>query len=458
MLFSKKKEPEGFLRNSATEMKEAAHENLVRSSIRVATDTPKKYSHEDLENAYSNSALLRKICDKPGVDALAKWRKWNAEAEDVLLLTAEEKRLNVRAMLTECYQKRRQFGGCTVVIHIEGQDSSEPLDFNTIKQGGISHLQIVERNMYDSIDFEADFGNPNHNKPTMFKLNSYDAEGKNKDVTYVHPSRMVVMTGERGQTGFVGNNSNIFWGNATIASIIDSVNHWDSFRANIAIAGDKFANPILYVANLTKKVLEQNAIAAKARAEAIAETEKTGTTVKSKVIGGVRSAAQMFNAVCELAGITGTMILEKDNMAYEILPYNFAGLDPVLEKQIEAIATLSGIPLTILSGKHQPGLGNSGAGDIVNYNKMIAGIQRDDIEPNLINLDKAIIMSALGQNPDDLAYIWEELSEVTQLDRSAIFRTEAESIRGLVQDGLMEQADAEKAIAKLLIESGLSTG
>ena len=399
------------------------------------TDEVTEYNKEKLENAYRNSALLRKICDKPATDATAKWRRWNADKKVTEALIAEEKRLNVRYHFAEQYQISRQEGGAFLVIHVAGQSLADPLDFDTITQGSITHLQPIRRDEFESVDFETDFGNPNHDKPSMYNIDTSTTGSTTGSITPVHPSRMIVFRGERGRD--VAESLDSYLGDPYIQSLIPSIKHWDAFHKNVAVAGFKFANPILYITNVMKKAVEQDELA-------------KGT--------GAPKAAKLFNMVKQVLRITGTMILDKEHARMEILPYNFAGCDPIMFRLLKKIAADCGWPLTILSGEHQPGLGNSGAGDIVNYNTMIRGLQQDKLEPPLNHFDRALVMSALGSYPDDLTWSWNDLSENTATDSATIFRIEATEIRGLVQDGLMDAEDGKRAIAKLLLESGLSTG
>ena len=439
MLFSRKpKAGDLELSNSYTEFTEQTpQQEFTSETKRSITDKTAKYNKERLENAYRNSPLLRKICDKPATDATSKWRKWNADKEVTEQLQAEEKRLNVRSLFAEGFQISRQEGGSFLVVHVAGQSLADPLDYDTITQGSITHLQPLRRDELDSVDFEADFGNPNHGKPSMYNVstNATRADGSSimNSSTPVHPSRMIVFRGERGHDA--SNSIDSYLGDPFIQSLIKSIKHWESFHNNVAVAGFKFANPILYMTNVLKKAIEQDKLA-------------EGT--------GAPTAAKLWNMITRVLGITGTMILDKDNARMEILPYNFAGCDPIMFRLLKKIAADCGIPLTILSGEHQPGLGSSGSGDIVNYNTMIRGLQQDKVEPPLNHLDRALIMSAIGSNPDDLSWIWNELSETTALDMASLFRIEAQEIREQVAARLISEVDGEKIIAKLLLESGLS--
>lgn len=57
--------------------------------------------YHELLTAYRSSWLPQAIVDIPALDSVRKWRAWQAEAQQITALEAEEKRLNLRERVQE---------------------------------------------------------------------------------------------------------------------------------------------------------------------------------------------------------------------------------------------------------------------------------------------------------------------------------------------------------------------
>src|SRR5690606_3312121 len=101
---------------------------------------PPCLTDEQLENAYRDACLPRKIVDIPAQDACRKWRGWNADKEQITALEAEERRLNVRGKVLDALTKARLYGGAALYIGTGDADPSKPLRPDSVQRGGIRHL------------------------------------------------------------------------------------------------------------------------------------------------------------------------------------------------------------------------------------------------------------------------------------------------------------------------------
>ena len=73
-------------------------------------------SDEQVINAYRGAWLPRKIVDIPAFDSVRGWRDWQADANTIEAIEAEETRLNIRGKVLEVRIKARLFGGAAIYI------------------------------------------------------------------------------------------------------------------------------------------------------------------------------------------------------------------------------------------------------------------------------------------------------------------------------------------------------
>ena len=83
-------------------------------------------SDNQLHNAYRNTWLAKKIVNIPALDALRKWRDWQAEQTQITLIEKEEKRLGLQQKMLQCKTLARLWGGAVIFIG-DGTDAAQPL-------------------------------------------------------------------------------------------------------------------------------------------------------------------------------------------------------------------------------------------------------------------------------------------------------------------------------------------
>lgn len=102
----------------------------------------KNIDDAQLMAAFEINWIARKIVVIPLQDGVRKWRAWGGEKADAI--SSKEKRLKVKAKIFEAAWKGRLFGGAAIYIGTD-QESSEPLNVDTIRKGGIKYLSVMTR-------------------------------------------------------------------------------------------------------------------------------------------------------------------------------------------------------------------------------------------------------------------------------------------------------------------------
>jgi phage-related protein (TIGR01555 family) len=100
------------------------------------------WSRDQLEASYQSDWIARKAIQIPAQDATREWRAWQAEQDQIELIEETEDRLRVQLVLQDALIKSRLYGGCCILIGVDG-DMSKELDPETIPKDGLKFLHIL---------------------------------------------------------------------------------------------------------------------------------------------------------------------------------------------------------------------------------------------------------------------------------------------------------------------------
>ena len=104
--------------NLGTDRDKAAHSYYYNTTI----------ADDQLVAMYRTSAIARNVVDMPAEDATREWREWQADAEQITAIEAEEKRLGLQGKTMQNLKRARLFGGAAIYIGTRDLDASKPLD------------------------------------------------------------------------------------------------------------------------------------------------------------------------------------------------------------------------------------------------------------------------------------------------------------------------------------------
>src|SRR5690606_25309257 len=144
-------------------------------------------SDDQLLAAYKTAWLPRKIVDIPAFDSVRAWRDWQAEADQIETIEAEEKRLNVKSRILEARVRARRWGGAALMIGTGDANLAEELDVERIGKGGVKYLTVLSRRQLTAGEIDRDPQSEWYGRPGMYKLTSGNAVQVD-----IHPSRLVL--------------------------------------------------------------------------------------------------------------------------------------------------------------------------------------------------------------------------------------------------------------------------
>jgi len=373
---------------------------------------------------YRTSAVAKKIIDMPAEDSLREWREWQADADQISAIEAEETRLGMQGALIKASKRARLFGGCAIFIGTGDEDLIEPLDPTKIGRGGISYLTVLSRQDLMAGEFETDPRSQLYGKPKFYYMMSLDGQFP------IHPSRLVILIGDDLPDERYGEASG--WGDPILQSILTDVRNLDATVANVA--------SLIFEAKI----------------------DVVGISGFNE---GLRSGGQSFEKmVLDRAtltatgkGINGTLVMDKED-SYDQKSASFATLPDIMDRFMQMTSAAASIPMTLLFGMSPSGLNASGDSDTRGYYDSVKVVQTLELTPATQILDECLIYSALGGRPAEIFYNWRPLWQPTTKERAETGKLIAETFVAISGLDLLPPEALSKAIVNGLTESGLAPG
>jgi phage-related protein (TIGR01555 family) len=377
----------------------------------------------EIMNAYRGAWLPRKIVDIPAMDSCRKWRNWQAEADQIETIEAEENRLNVRGKVLEARIKARLWGGSAILIGTGDNDLMEPLNVDRIGTAGLRYLTVFTRRQLTAGEIDRDPTSEFYGKPM-----SYTVRGNNGLSMQVHLSRLAVFQGNAAADDELTVQQG--WGDSVLVSVLNAVKNADSTAGNIASLVFEAKVDIIRSPNFMAS---------------LADPEYADRWLKR------------FSLANMAKGVNGVLMLDKDE-EYESKSTSFATLPDILDRFLQIVSGAADIPATRLLGQSPAGLASTGESDLRNYYDRISAMQEIEMTPAMHRMDEAIIRSALGARPPEVHYIWSSLWQISDKERADIGKIDAETIAKLNETGLWPSEALAKAGANMLVEHSIMPG
>lgn len=382
-------------------------------------------SDNQLHNAYRNTWLAKKIVNIPALDALRKWRDWQADQAQITLIEQEERRLGLKLKLLQCKQLARLWGGACIYIG-DGGDASQPFEPETVKKGGLKYLTVMSRREMIAGQLEIDPTLEYYGMPTEYTISN----GRN--FSLIHPSRLVVQIGDMLPDPWnpIGPVTSTGWGDSVLQSVYTAVMNADSSAANVASLVFEANVDIYKIADLMENM--------------------SSAPYRQKLL-------DRFALANIGKGVNRALIVDSDE-EYDRKQISFSALPDVIQQFLVIVSGASDIPLTRLLGQSPAGLSSTGEHDMKNYHDRIQSIQELEIQPALTKLDDALIRSALGSRPDGVFYEWAPLEQMSEKEKAEIGKLKAETANILTTTGLFAAEELREVVGNQFVEDGFYPG
>jgi hypothetical protein len=390
------------------------------------------WTREQLESSYRSDWIARKAISIPAFDATREWRSWQAEQDQIGLLEATEKRIQLQLKLQQALTKARLYGGCGILIGVDG-DMAEELKPESIKKDGLKFIHVLAPHQLHVEQLIRDISNPYYGQPEHYVLTA-DSTPNSPGVVQnqlsgevkIHPSRMVRLIGLDPPDPMLTWG----WGDPLLQTIHDSINAAGTVMQSIAVLISEAKVDVIKIPGLTE----------------IFATNK-GTERLVKRFSEANVAKSVINAV--------VLDAEED---WQRIAVQFRGMPEVLQMYLQIAAGAADIPATRFLGISPAGMNATGESDLHNYYDRISSEQELRLSPALEILDKAVMQSALGKIDENIFYEWNPLWQMDEAQQTDIAYKKAQATQLDVTAGLVPFEALVKGKCNQLIEDGTYPG
>lgn len=388
-----------------------------------------------LEAAYRGSWVAGVIVDavsddmtRAGIDITT-----NEQDADIKDLQTKISRLQIWNSFRAAIKWSRLYGGSIAIIQIRGQDLSTPLDVKTVSKDSFDGLVVYDRwqlnpTLTQVIQSGPEMGLPKYynivNNPAQVGQSS--PENRSGQIT-VHHSRCIRLTGI--DLPYFQALTEMMWGESLLERLWDRMIAFDNSTMSVANLIERANNRTVGVENL-REIL----------------------SIGGKAQQGLEAMFAMMRTFQTNEGLT---LLDK-NDTHETTSYTFAGIAETMLQFGQQLAGASGIPLVRLFGQSPAGLSATGESDIRMYYDSINSQQESKLRRGWDVLLKILWRSTYGKDaPKDLEFSFTPLWQMSLIDKATIAKTNAETIIGAHEQGLVSTETAMKELRQSSGDTGI---
>jgi phage-related protein (TIGR01555 family) len=371
--YSKSQPPLSFadaLMNAQTGMGVVGYDPTVQLEY---TLTPFMQQYQ-CENAYCNSFIIGRLIELPAQHMTREWRTIHIEGDDkgndVDVIRDAEVSLNVKAAFTEAMQWGDLYGGALLVMGLDGEDLSEPLDPTTVTKGQLTSLTVIDRWQVTASDsFVLDPLAPNFRYPEFYVINTSTSARYT-----IHSSRCLRFDGTKlPRLAWLRNGR---WHASTIQRVLSTVKDFEASMKSSSKAMQEGSVDVYKIEGLYERL-----------------TDADG---QSLIRNRVKLAA-------DLKSIYRALVIDaKDAMDRQ--PVDVSGYDALLEKHQDMVCGAAEMPATLLFGRPPTGMDSTGESDTRNWYDTLSIKQEFKLRPLINQFDQVMVRSALGYFPDNYEF------------------------------------------------------
>jgi phage-related protein (TIGR01555 family) len=370
-------------------------------------NTPRVLTRFELENMYRCSWLAKRIVNTVADDMTREWRRFTfGDADDNPQLEAlekAEKQYAVKAKINHSLRWSRLYGGCLVIIGINGQDDlSQPLDVRSLGKGSLKYLHVVDRwRVAPNGVLNKELTSPNFGLPEAYLLAESSVQ--------IHHTRVLRFNGEK--LPYFAWLQNAMWDDSSLQHVYDSIQNYDATSAAIAT--------MLFESNIDV-------------------INSPGLTEVLSTKNGEAKLTRRFQLAMLMKSFNRTLLLDEDEK-YEKKQNQFSNLDKIWEQFMVDTSGAAEIPIVKLFGQSASGLNSTGDNDIRNYYDKCSAQQESDLRPQLEYLDEILVRSTLGTMPPDYKFEFNSLWQMDDKEQAEIEYNRAQRDQIYLQSGVVTE-------------------
>ena len=385
------------------------------------------WNYWTLNILFRNNWIAKAIIEKPANEMMKNEFVLQSEMDPEKLTKVMKtwERTKTQKRFLECLKWARLYGGCLFIPMIEGQDDlSKPLDLDSIQVDSYKGGFNIDRwsGVSPSLELVQDISDPEFGQPEFYLVTARDS---NKTVK-IHHSRVIKMIGR--ELPYWESVAEMYWGASELEHVYTELKKRDDTSANISF--------LIFLANIR-----------------VYKMESLGQAI---TLGDQKSLERVYKTMQEMNSLmcnTGTFAIDKED-DFSTQQYTFTGINDVYESFMLDISGAAEIPVDKLFGRSPSGF-NNGEETLQNYYDTIEEKRETYVRDPLEKLMKIIMMSTLGEVPDDLEIKFNPIRRPTDMEKADLGSKNTEVILAAYSANLFGKATALKELRQLTPATGL---
>lgn len=367
------------------------------------------WDYYTLNILFRNNWIAKAIIEKPANEMLKNGFEIHSELDPdkVTKVMNVYTRTKTNAKFLQCLKWARLYGGCILVPMIEGQDDlSKPLDFDTIMPDSYKGCFVVDRwsGISPSLEIVEEIDDPDFGKPKYYTISTNNTNTSVK----IHHSRIIKMIGR--ELPYWEELAEDYWGASELEHVYTELKKRDDTSANISF--------LIFLANIR-----------------IFKMKNLGKAITIGDQEGLNRVYQTMQSMNRLMCNTGTFAMDQDD-DFATQQYTFTGINDVYESFMLDISGAAEIPVDKLFGRSPTGF-NSGEETLQNYYDTIQEKQETYVREPLERLMKIIIMSTLGEIPDDFELVFSPVRRPSNMEKADLAQKQAQPVLDVYNAGII---------------------
>lgn len=371
--------------------------------------TSRVLSYQELEDLYISDGFARRIIDVPADEMLREGYEIEGVADEDNVCAYLEN-INTNSKLSDALKWSSLYGGSLIVMLInDGGLLEEPLNENSIKE--IEELRVYDR---WSVSRQEKYNDPSDKR--FGKTKTYMISPVNGAPYMVHESRCIVIDGVSVPDRVREQNDG--WGASKIQQCYDQL-----IRLGMSHV---WGNALLE------------------RAQQAVHTI-AGLTNILRSPGGENLIRQRIDLVDMSRSINNTVVIDGEE-TYDLKSTSFAGVTDIMDRISNSLCAVTGMPETLLFGKQQKGLSNTGQGDLENWYSNVRQQQETILLP-VIDRIVTIALKAMNKYTEDYLIEFKPLWSISYKEEAEIEEKKAKTAEIYVNMGALDASEVRKSIA-----------
>lgn len=264
----------------------------------------------------------------------------------------------------------RLYGGAILIVGANdgATDLSLPLDEENIRS--IDYLTVVDRRYVTTTTYYADYQAPNYGEPEVYRVYRTISDAKDpnsKSMFDIHESRVIRFEGESVDT--IERQRLGGWSHSVLQAPYEEVKRFmQTFQSASHLLTDA-SQGVYKLKGLMQQLATKNG--------------QTLLFARMQMMDMARSVAR-------------SLLIDADGEEFSRIQTSFAGIPDLLDRFMQILSMVTGIPVTILMGRSAAGMNATGDSDFRAFYGEVAAEQANSLKPKLKRAYKLLMLAREG--------------------------------------------------------------